>query len=275
VPDAIYQCDGAVVTPTEWAGSPWSRELQHGGPICGLVARSAEAAAQETGHAIVRLGVDLCRPTPFAPLGVVRSGRRLTLIEVEISSGTALISRGSALLLAEHGPSAGTWVPDEPPPPGPEGAEPFQFMPREYLRHVPPGFHRSVEVRLSEDEFGPAVWLTTPLDLVAGEALTTPLDLVAGEATSSLVRAAMLSDLTFAMAGRTLLRRRELPEDARRVPLINADMTLYLERPPLGEWIAFRRGAVSNQRGIGLAEVHQLDAQGRYGRSLQALVANP
>jgi hypothetical protein len=127
---------------------------------------------------------------------------------------------------------------------------------------VPPGFHRSVEVRLSEDEFGPAVWLTTPLDLVAGEA------------TSSLVRAAMLSDLTFAMAGRTLLRRRDLPEDA-PVPLINADMTLYLERPPVGDWIAFRRGAVSNQRGIGLAEVQQLDRQGRYGRSLQALIANP
>jgi hypothetical protein len=267
VPDAIYQCDGEVVTPTEWAGSPWSRELQHGGPICGLVARSAEAAAQETGHAIVRLGVDLCRPTPFAPLGVrwraVRSGRRLTLIEVEISFEKTLISRGSALLLAEHAASAGTWVPDEPPPPGPEGGKPFQFMPREYLKHVPPGFHRSVEVRLSEDEFGPAVWLTTPLDLVAGEA------------TSPLVRAAMLSDLTFAMAGRTLLRRRELTEDERRVPLINADMTLYLERAPVGDWIAFRRGAVSNQRGIGLAEVHQLDTQGRYARSLQALVANP
>jgi hypothetical protein len=185
VPDAIYTRDGDHVVPSEWAGSPWSRELQHGGPICGLVARAAEAAADTS-----------------------------------------------------------------------------QLVPREYLRHVPPGFHRSVEVRLSEDEFGPAVWLTTPLDLVAGEA------------TSSLVRAAMLSDLTFAMAGRTLLRRRDLPEDA-PVPLINADMTLYLERPPVGDWIAFRRGAVSNQRGIGLAEVQQLDRQGRYGRSLQAHIANP
>jgi hypothetical protein len=267
VPDAIYQRDGGVYAPSEWAGSPWSRELQHGGPVCGLVAHAAEAAAEETGHAIVRLGVDLCRPTPFAPLGVswrgVRRGRRLTLIEVTIASGTELISRGSALLLAEHGASAGSWVPDEPPPPGPEGMDSFSFMPREYLRHVPPGFHRSVEVRLSEDEFGPAVWLTTPLDLVAGEA------------TSPLVRAAMLSDLTFAMAGRTLLRSRELREEESRVPLINADMTLYLERPPVGDWIAFRRGAVSNQRGIGLAEVQQLDRRGRYGRSLQALIANP
>jgi hypothetical protein len=267
VADAVYRREGEVFAPSEWAGSPWSRDLQHGGPVCGLVAHAAEAAARETGHAVVRVGVDLCRPTPFAPLRLrwryARRGRRLTLIEVAVLAGEDEISRGSALLLAEHAGSAGTWQPDEPPPPGPEGLDGTSFMPREYLKHVPPGFHRSVEIRMSEDELGPAVWLTTPLDLVAGEA------------TSPLVRAAMLSDLTFAMAGRTLLRRRELATDERRVPLINADMTLYLDRAPVGDWIAFRRGAVTNQRGIGLAEVHQVDRLGRYGHSLQALVANP
>ncbi len=265
--DAIYRREGEVYAPSEWAGSPWSRELQHGGPVCGLVAHAAEAAACETGHAIVRLGVDLCRPTPLTPLELgwryLRRGRRLTLIEAVLRRGSDEVTRGTALLLAEHAGSAGTWQPDEPPPPGPDGFEPIQFMPREYLAQVPPGFHRSVEIRMCEDELGPAVWLTTPLDLVAGEP------------TSPLVRAAMLSDLTFAMAGRILLRRRELEADTRRVPLINADMTLYLERAPVGDWVAFRRGAVSDQRGIGLAEVHQLDRQGRYGRSLQALVTNP
>ena len=58
-----------------------------------------------------------------------------------------------------------------------------------------------------------------------------------------------------------------------RVPMfINADVTLYLDRTPTGEWIAMRSGAVNDSEGIAVAEVVQLDAAGRYGRSLQALV---
>ena len=118
-------------------------------------------------------------------------------------------------------------------------------------------------MRLAEDELGPALWVTTPLDLIEGQA------------TSALVRAAMLSDLTFGLSGRLLLRRGLAPADLRRASLINADLTLYLERPPEGDWIAMRDGSVSDLDGIGIAEVVQLDRGGRYGRSLQALVANP
>ena len=85
----------------------------------------------------------------------------------------------------------------------------------------------------------------------------------------------MLSDLTFGLSGRLLLRRGLVPPDPRRIALINADVTLYLERPPVGEWIAMRSGSVRDFEGLGLAEVVQLDRTGRYGRSLQALVSNP
>jgi Thioesterase-like superfamily len=267
VPDFIYSRAGDLYTPTEWAGSPWSRELQHGGPVCGLVAHAAEAAAGETGLRVVRLTVDLCRPTPLAPLTLawqyVRRGRRLALVEVRLRHGDTDVTRGTALLLAANAELASTWRQPEPPPPGPEGLEPIQFMPRAYLAQVPPGFHRSVEVRLTEDELGPALWATTPLELLAGQE------------TSALVRAAMLSDLTFALSGRLLLRRGLVPLDPRRVALINADVTLYLERAPEGEWIAMRSGSVGDCEGIGIAEVAQLDRRGRYGRSLQALVSNP
>lgn len=266
MPDFVYARDGELHTPTQWAGSPWSRELQHGGPVCGLMAAAAEQLARESGLRVTRLTVDLCRPTPLAPLRLVsqpvRRGRRLALLETRLMDGDVVVTRGTALLLAPRDELASTWRRDEPPPPGPEGLAPIQFMPRDYVAQVPPGFHRSVEVRLGEDELGPAVWATTPLELVAGEP------------TSALVRAAMLSDLTFALSGRMLLRRGLVPLDARRVSLINADMTLYLERPPEGLWVAMRSGSISDCDGIGLAEVTQLDARGRYGRSVQALVAN-
>jgi hypothetical protein len=266
VPDFLYRRSDDVYTPTEWAGSPWSRDLQHGGPVCGLVAHAAEAAARETGLSIARITVDLCRPTPFAPLRLawqyLRRGRRLALLEVQLRRGEDVVTRGSVLLLAASPERADSWCEPMPPPPGPEGLAVMQFMPREYVAQVPPGFHRSVEVRMAEDELGPALWATTPLALVSGEA------------TSPLVRAAMLSDLTFALSGRLLLRRGIVPPDPRRSAMINADVTLYLERAPEGEWLALRGGSVRDHEGIGVAEVVQLDRRGRYGRSLQALVAN-
>lgn len=264
MPDFVYRRAGEVYTPTEWAGSPWSRGLQHGGPVCGLVARAAEAVGRETGLRVVRLTVDLCRPTPLEPLALVcqplRRGRRLALIEVRLRRGEDDVTRATALLLAPSGERAGPWRPPEPPPPGPEGIAPIHLMPREYEAQVPPGFHKSVEVRLAEDELGPALWATTPLALVSGEA------------TSPLVRAAMLSDLTYGLSARLLLRRRLVAPDPRRGALINADTTLYLERPPEGEWIAMRSGSVQELEGVGVAEVVQLDRAGRYGRSLQALI---
>jgi hypothetical protein len=264
MPEFVYRREGDVFTPTEWAGSPWSRELQHGGPVCGLVARAAEAAAGETGLRVARLTVDLCRPTPLAPLTVagayLRRGRRLALLEVRILRGEEAVTRATALLLAPSPERPSAFRQAEPPPPGPDGLARFHFMPREYEAQVPPGFHKSLEVRLAEDELGPALWVTTPLALVAGEPL------------SPTVRAAMLSDLTFGLSGRLLLRRGALRPDPRYAALINADVTLYLDRPPTGEWVAMRSGAINDGEGIAVAEVVQLDGAGRYGRSLQALV---
>ena len=44
-----------IFTPTEWAGSPWSGQHQHGGPVNALFARAAEEAAKQTGLRVVRL----------------------------------------------------------------------------------------------------------------------------------------------------------------------------------------------------------------------------
>jgi hypothetical protein len=228
------------------------------------VARAAEAASHETGLRVARLTVDLCRPTPLVPLRVacryLRRGRRLALLEVELLRGAEAVTRATALLLAPAHGQPSTWRQPEPPPPGPDGLERFYFMPREYEAQVPPGFHKSLEVRLADDELGPALWVTTPLALVAGEPV------------SPTVRAAMISDLTFGLSGRLLFRRGALAFDPRRSALINADMTLYLERAPAGAWVAMRGGVINDSEGIAVAEVVQLDGAGRYGRSLQALV---
>jgi hypothetical protein len=119
-----------------------------------------------------------------------------------------------------------------------------------------------VQARATRDELGHAVWLHTPLQLVAGEP------------TSPSVRFGMLSDLTFAVSMRLGFLRGAAPLRAVQTRFINADITLYRERAPEGEWVAFRPQAVSDRAGLGVVEVAQFDRAGRIGRSLQALVAN-
>lgn len=267
--DHVYELEGKIYSPTEWAGSPWSGENQHGGPVNALFARAAEEAAGQTGLRVVRLTVDLFRPVPRVPLVLdwrfIRTGRRIAVVEAQLllPEGGDCISRASAVLLRPNEALPRTWQHTPAPPMELEGAERVEFMPREMRESFPPGFHWSFEVRLGADEHGPAAWITTPLQLVPGEPM------------SPLQRCAAVADLTFGLSGRSLLRQRIVDVDAWRVPMINTDTTIYWERPPVGAWFGFRHALLTDHQGIGLAEVDLADVEGRLGRSLQAMLANP
>jgi hypothetical protein len=266
--DHVYEQEGRVYSPTEWAGSPWSERHQHGGPVNALFAMAAEEAAGQAGLRVVRLTVDLFRAVPRTPLvldwSFVRQGRRIANVEAELTQpgDGQRISRASAVLLRPNEGLPRSWEHTPAPPPQLEGAEPVEFMPRSFRKVVPPGFHWSFDVRMSSDEHGPAAWITTPLCLLPGRRM------------SPLQRCAAVADLTFGLSGRSLLRRRIVDVDAWRVPMINTDTTIYWERPPVGEWFAFRHALLTDHEGIGLAEVDLADTAGRLGRSLQAMLAN-
>jgi len=266
--DFIYERENDTFTPTEWAGSPWSVENQHGGPVNALFARAAEEAATETGLQVARLTVDLFRPVPMLPLDLawrfVRKGRRIAAIEAELrlTGQESCISRASAVLLQAKPDQPSSWSRAPAAPMELQSQHDVEFMPREMRQSMPPGFHWSFEVRMGQDEHGPAAWITTPLQLTREEPM------------SPLERCAAVADLTFGLSGRTLLRQRQVDVDAWRVPMINVDTTIYWERPPAGTWFGFRHALLTDREGIGLAEVDLADRDGRLGRSLQALLGN-
>jgi len=265
----LYEQEDRIHVPTRWAGSPWSAELQHGGPVNALFARAAGEAAAECGLRVVRLTVDLFRPVPLRPLALdwrfVRRGRRIASVEATLSrpDDGELVSRATALLLGASGDAPRSWQHTPAPPLDLGAAEPVEFLPAEFRDRLPDGFHRSFEVRMGADQHGPAAWITTPLDLLPGRPMT-PLE-----------RCAAVADLTFGLSSRSLLRQRIVDVDAWRTPMINTDTTIYWERPPLGEWFGFRHALLTDHQGIGLAEVDLADTSGRLGRSLQAMVMNP
>jgi len=53
---------------------------------------------------------------------------------------------------------------------------------------------------------------------------------------------------------------------------LNPDLTVYVHRPPVGEWICLEARTRFGTPGIGAAESALWDEQGRIGRSLQSLV---
>lgn len=265
--DAIYRREGELYRPSEWAGGPWSPLHQHGGAAAALLARGALAASRETGLRVARLTLDLFRPVPMQPLRLVRrfarQGKRIALVELALLHEENEVTRASALLLRERAELAPGWSSGgDLAPPGPEACEPVEFMPRAYRARIPPGFHLSLELRMARATEAPLAWLRTPLDVVEGEP------------TSAFERAAAISDLCFGVGARAQLRRGWLGDDLARVRFINVDSTLYFERDPEGDWFALCPTRIHDDRGTGVAEVASCDLRGRYGRTLQAILAN-
>src|SRR5439155_11380216 len=60
--------------------------------------------------------------------------------------------------------------------------------------------------------------------------------------------------------------------DPARFTFVNPDLTVYLHRPPDGEWVAMDAATTVRPSGVGLAESALFDERGAIGRALQSLI---
>jgi hypothetical protein len=252
--DAVYEDRGETVHAGELARGPWSPDAQHGGPPAALLMRAFERL--DDGGAdlqLARVTYELMRPVPLGELRlraeVVRPGRRVQLLEGSIFTpdGTEVV-RARALRVARAPVSAGE--PGAAVPAGPHGI-PRASVTRFGVDSYPGG---ALEIRMSRGDFtevGPAAaWFRLRVPLVAGEQ-PTPLQ-----------RLAAAADFPNGIAS-------ELPWSD--WIFINPDLTLYIERAPVGEWICLDAQMRVVEGGIGLSQAVLFDTRGRVGRSLQSL----
>lgn len=253
--------DGGFVA-TELASGPWDRNAQIGGAPAALLARAFELVPAPEGLILGRVTYDFVRPAPIGPVSVraevVRPGRRVQLLEgamladgVEVVRARALrVHRASAGDSGSCSAGASSAV---ALPPGPEAGRTGEL----------PGLHRprfatdANEVRFIAGGFGGGpgtAWFR----------LTRPL--VGGEEATPLQRLAAAADFGAGLSG-TLDRAHYL--------FMNVDMTLYVEREPVGEWICLQSLTRIPENGIGLTESVLFDARGRVGRATQALLIAP
>jgi hypothetical protein len=254
---SIFQIRDGQIVATGLARGPWDDNAQHGGAPAALLARAFERAVpRDDGLVFARLTYELMRPVPLGQLQVscelVRPGKRVQLLDGSITTPEGVeVVRARAVRVRAAGIDAGA---SEPVPPGPAGGRPNDFR-RGELERFPTDAMEIVFVRGGFYDLGPSTaWFR----------LREPL--VGGEVPSGLQRLAAAADFPNGIAT-------EVPWG--EYVFINPDLTLYVFREPVGEWICLDARMIVVDGGAGFSEAVLYDERGRVGRSLQSLYVAP
>jgi len=252
----VFQLLDRRYVATELASGPWDRNAQHGGAPAALLARAFERLPAPGGLTLARLTYEFLRPVPIGPIEVraevTRPGRRIQLLDGSILADGVEVVRARALriLAADSGRVHSEEI---EPPLGPEEGHTGELPPL----HRPRFATDAIEIRFVAGAFGggPATaWFR----------FVRPL--VGDEKPSALQCLAAAGDFGAGLSG-------TLPRDD--YLFINPDLTLYIERKPVGEWICLESQTRIAADGIGVAESVLYDERSRVGRATQALLIAP
>jgi hypothetical protein len=250
--EPLYVTDGELFVPSEHARGPWDAHSQHGGPPAALMVRAVEALPSEVPMTVARFTMEILKPVPLSPVTVAahveRKGRRVQLVSAVLSSEGEVVCRARAWRIRVADIDVGE--PSSTLPYG--GPDQGALFPAESEE---PAFHRTgVQLRFVRGRFwdvGPAtVWIRLLRPVVDAEAPSPVQRVVAAADFGNGVS----STLAFG-----------------RYVYVNVDLTAYVHRQPVGEWICLDSQSSVNRTGVGLADSALYDIQGPIGRSLQTL----
>jgi hypothetical protein len=185
---------------------------------------------------------------------VVRPGRRAQLTEATLEAGGRPVCRALGLAVARPEGSSPEVPADAEPLPPPDGVEPSPSPPGTKPMFGGDGVElRFVKGSLAQP--GPAAaWIRFRVPLVEGEE-PTPVQ-----------RAAAAADFGNGVSASL---------DWNEHVFINPDLTIYLVRPPSGEWVGLDSRTAVEADGVGLAHSVLHDAGGAIGYATQALLVGP
>ncbi len=262
---ALYRIEGRHHLPGQLTRGGWSDEAQHGSPPAGILARAVELVETSVPMQVARFTVDLFREVPLSPLEVttkvLRQGKRIQVVEAVVEDDGQMLGRAVALKirtaqLDDGEELVGNDIVDEPPHPGPEDLPVLDWRGRFGETRELARFHTdAVEIRTVDDSFVSEQegrsWFRLRTELVEGE-MITPFQ-----------RVAVMADLA---------NGNSQALDPQRWLFVNPDITLYLERPPVGEWIGMRSVVRQFPAGLGVTSSAVFDRTGRIGAVNQAQV---
>jgi hypothetical protein len=239
--------------PTEVANGPWDPKSLHGRVIIGLLAFVIEERHGDQDFVPARLTVDMFRlPNIMTPIEVktrtIREGQRIRVVEADFVSGGVAMARASCQLLRRtENPQGTIWS-----PPNWDAPSPADIPAPSDTRLGMNGKWTTRPITGAMGTVGPRrLWMSEVRELVQG-ALLTPF-----------VRVAVAADFAspFANAGNQGLG------------FINSDVTLYLHRLPVKQWIGFEVVNHHSADGIAIGECWLYDEEGPIGTSTVAALA--
>jgi len=248
----FFTRDGDRLTPTQGSRGPWDPKSLHGRVVIGLLGYEIERRHGAPEFTPARLTVDMYRLPDLSPVEVttrlIRDGTRIKVIEAEFfSAGTSMARAACQLLRRTENPEGSIWSPPNWDAPAPDDT-PVPDDPRGALG----GMWATRPIKGAFGSLGPRqIWMSEVRDLVEGEPLTP------------FTRAALAADFAspFANAGE------------KGLAYINSDVTLYLHRTPVTEWIGLE--VVNHQAtdGVAIGECFVYDERGPIGSATVAALA--
>jgi hypothetical protein len=237
------KADGRFV-PTRAGVGPWTADSLHGRLIVGLLGAEIERRHRTPEYLPARLTVDMYRLPDLSPVEVVtrtiKDGYRIKVVDAEFISGGRSAGRATCQLLRRtEDPPGNVWSPpawDAPRPADiPEPQDGRAGMGGMWAMRPIAGAFGSLGVRRT--------WMAEVRELVEGEPLTP------------FARVAVAADFAspFANAG------------DQGLGYINSDVTLYLHREPVSEWVGFEVVDHGHSDGVAIGECRLHDEQGPIG----------
>ncbi|MFF1921887.1 thioesterase family protein [Streptomyces sp. NPDC058221] len=243
--------------PTAHASGAWSTDEVHFSPLGGLIVHAIEShLADRPGAALLlsrisfdilgRLALDECE----IRVETIRPGRTIELVEaVAVIAGRPVV-RARAWCLASVDTAAVA---------GGEAdrlTDPETLAPWAMAALWPGGYIASIDVRP----------LATPQPGRTTAWISTPLDLVAGEPVGPLASYIALVDTANGIAVRESPTAWTFP---------NVDLTLHLHRHPEGRWTGLDTTVVFGPTGQGITSTVLHDINGPVGHAQQILTVRP
>lgn len=258
-PTALFERDGTTLVPTMSCRGPWDHGHLHGGAVCGALGWALEQAVAHDALALARATIEIRSMVPLGPLRthttVVKPGRRTRVIEATLADDSGVVARATSQWVTHRpseAPPSSHAVPARPALAADPGAVEGMDYPR-------PGFNcDAIELRPLQgttETAGPGVtWVRLRIPVVEGEP------------TSGLLSIMTLSDVGIAVGWEPS------PTGA---AFINPDVTLQINRYPVGPWVLMDSQVHASHHGVGFCETVLGDDAGPFGRVLQTLVEAP
>ncbi|WP_339806910.1 thioesterase family protein [uncultured Marinobacter sp.] len=255
---AVYVRSDDLYVPTALSRGPWSAEAQHGGAPAALLAGLAEAEVNDPDMFLSRLTMELVRPVPIAPLAVATTmgrGNSVRRVELALSHDGVVVARAIALFLRQQPlqlPTAGQAQSAPMPMPAPDTCHQRFSVPG--MPRVTSFYETAMDIRVAGGNVGkpgPAsAWFRFARPLLEGMPISGGMGAVAAsDFGNGLSWMLPVEDYTF----------------------VNTDLTVYLHRNPVSEWVGVDSKMTVEANGVGLVRSDLYDEHGPVGIAQQNL----